>query len=233
MIQENLSDITRKIEESARKAGRSSQDIRLVAVSKTKPVEDMLAAFNCGQRVFGENYIQEVLDKRPLLPPDAHIHFIGHLQSNKAKLAADFCDMVETVDNLKLARKLNTHLEQSARTLDILLQINIGCDPNKSGIPATETERLYEQIEPLSQLRITGLMTIPPFENSPEESRRYFADLRQLAERLVAKGFFGGKSPELSMGMSSDFPVAIEEGATIVRVGTALFGSRAVSGNGN
>ncbi len=225
MIPERIAAVKEKIEESARKAKRDPQDIQLVAVSKTKPVTDLLAAFHCGQRLFGENYIQEVLDKRPQLPAEARIHFIGHLQSNKAKQAADFCDMVETVDSLKLAKKLSNHLEQSTRELDILLQVNIGNDPGKSGIATEETERLYEQIAELPRLHIAGLMTIPPFENTAEESRRYFAGLRQLGEKLCARGLFAGKC-ELSMGMSQDFPVAIEEGATIVRVGSALFGMR-------
>ncbi len=226
MIAKNISRITDKIEESARKAGRDAKTIQLVAVSKTKPVAAMLAAIGCGQNVFGENYIQEVLEKRPQLPAEAKIHFIGHLQSNKARFAADCCDMVETVDNLKLARKLNNHLIKAEKYLDILLQVNIGNDPNKSGVPAEETERLYQQIVEFSQLRIRGLMTIPPFENSPEQSRKYFAGLRKLSEQLTSKGLFPGIRPELSIGMSEDFAVAIEEGATIIRVGTALFGAR-------
>lgn len=226
MIKKNLHNIQEQIQKSAHKAGRKSEDIQLVAVSKTRPVEDLLEAFNCGQHVFGENYIQEVLDKRPQLPPEARIHFIGHLQSNKAKFAAEFCDMIETVDNVKLARRLNNRLKQTGRTLEILLQVNIGNDPNKSGIAAEETEQLYEQIAPFSQLRITGLMTMPPWENSPEESRKYFSALRELGEELTAKGLFAGKPAKLSMGMSEDFPIAIEEGATIIRIGTALFGER-------
>ncbi len=226
-MKERLAAVKEKIEQSARKAGRKPQDIQLVAVSKTKPIQELLAACACGQQLFGENYIQEVLEKRPRLPKEARIHFIGHLQSNKAKQAADFCDMVETVDSLKLAKKLSNHLENSARTLDILLQVNIGNDPGKSGIAAEEAEQLYEQIAALPRLHIAGLMTIPPFENTAEESRRYFAGLRQLGEKLCAKGLFPGGC-ELSMGMSQDFPVAIEEGATIVRVGTAIFGKREV-----
>lgn len=226
MIKENLARINAQITAAAGQAGRKVEDIQLVAVSKIKPIEMMIEALNCGQKVFGENYIQEVQEKRPALPAEGKIHFIGHLQSNKSKIAAEFCDMVETVDNMKLARKLNHHLDLLGRELDILIQVNIGEDPAKSGVEAEETEQLLEDILTLPRLHVKGLMTIPPFENTPEESRPWFSGLRKLSEELVSKGYFKEHAPALSMGMSADFPVAIAEGATIVRVGTAIFGNR-------
>ncbi len=226
MIKENLARIQEQIAESAKSAGRERNEISLVAVSKFQSVEAIAEAFAAGQILFGENYIQEITEKRPLIPEAAKIHFIGHLQSNKAKFAAEFCDMIETVDSAKLARKLNTQLELLGRSLNILLQINIGNDPKKAGVPAAEALRLHDEIAGLSRLRIAGLMTIPPFENTPEESRPYFANLRKLGEKMTAAGCFNGQPPALSMGMSADFPVAIAEGATIVRVGTAIFGVR-------
>ncbi len=225
MIRENLARIHEQIATAAKTAGRDPAEIRLVAVSKTKPVEMLVEALSCGQHLFGENYIHEVQQKRPALPASAKIHFIGHLQSNKAKFAAELCDMVETVDSVKLARKLNNRLDAVGRTLEILVQVNIGDDPAKSGVPAAETERLLAEIRPLDHLQVKGLMTIPPLENSAEESRRYFAGLRRLGDELLTKGIFT-EPPLLSMGMSGDFAVAIAEGATIVRVGTAIFGSR-------
>ncbi|MBM9520528.1 YggS family pyridoxal phosphate-dependent enzyme [Desulforhopalus vacuolatus] len=226
MIKENLARINEQIAAAASRAGRKVEDIQLVAVSKIKPVELMIEALNCGQKVFGENYVQEVQEKRLALPAEGKIHFIGHLQSNKAKIAAEFCDMVETVDNMKLARKLNHHLDLLGRELDILIQVNIGEDPAKSGVEAEETEQLLEEVLTLPRLHVKGLMTIPPFENTPEESRPWFSGLRKLSEELVGKGYFKEHAPALSMGMSADFPVAIAEGATIVRVGTAIFGDR-------
>ncbi|MCK9173905.1 MAG: YggS family pyridoxal phosphate-dependent enzyme [Desulforhopalus sp.] len=228
MIKENLARINAQIAAAAGQAGRKVEDIQLVAVSKIKPVELMIEALNCGQKVFGENYVQEVQEKRPALPAEGKIHFIGHLQSNKAKIAAEFCDMVETVDNIKLARKLNHHLDLLGRELEILIQVNIGEDPAKSGVDAAEAEQLLEEVLTLPRLHVKGLMTIPPFENTPEESRPWFSGLRKLSEELVAKGYFKEHAPALSMGMSADFPVAIAEGATIVRVGTAIFGNRPV-----
>lgn len=227
MIPENLERIREEIVHSAAKAGRSPKDIKLVAVSKRFPVDIILKAFHAGQRLFGENYIQEVTHKREELPPEAKFHFIGHLQSNKAKVAAQSCAMIETVDRLKLAKILNTYLGKSEKKLQILVQVNIGNEPQKSGVLPEDTEELLTQLQVLANLDVRGLMTMPPFETNPELSRPHFSRLRQLLERLKSKGFFKTQeNPELSMGMSNDFKVAIEEGATIVRVGTAIFGNR-------
>lgn len=227
MIQSNLKHINRLIADSAAKAHRDISTIKLVAVSKRFPAEKIIEANSAGQVYFGENYIQEVVLKKPEIPKDVRLHFIGNLQSNKAKVAAELCDMIETVDREKLGNAINKHCVAMDKTLDILVQVNIGNDPQKSGIGKEETAPLIQKLNQLSNIRVCGLMTIPPLTNTPEESRVYFRNLRLLSEELVDQGLFKkvGK-PELSMGMSGDFHIAIEEGATIIRIGTAIFGQR-------
>lgn len=227
MISSNLKHINELIAVSAEKAQRNISEIKLVAVSKRFPVERIIEANNAGQIDFGENYIQEVILKKPQVPTDARIHFIGNLQSNKAKVAAELCDMIETVDREKLGNSLNKHCLALGKTLDVLVQVNIGEDPNKSGVAKDQTASLIQKLNNLSNIKVCGLMTIPPLTNSPEESRIYFRDLRILSEELTAEGLFtNANKPELSMGMSGDFHVAIEEGSTIIRIGTAIFGKR-------
>jgi pyridoxal phosphate enzyme (YggS family) len=226
MIANNLRIVKDRIGEAALKAGRRPE-IKLVAVSKRLPAEAIQAAFAAGQRIFGENYIQEVQEKRDLVPVGAVFHFIGHLQSNKAKIAAGTCAMIETVDSFKLAKALNSHLDSLAKDMDILVQINIGKDPHKTGVEAEAAEELLIRIKELGRLRVCGLMTMPPLAADPELSRPHFRQLRLLAEYFASKNLFPQvMKPELSMGMSDDFHIAIDEGATIVRVGTAIFGHR-------
>jgi len=227
MISDNIKILQNEITQATLKAGRKFDTVKLIAVSKRFPVEAITQAFSCGQRLFGENYIQEVQTKRGLIPEQAQIHFIGHLQTNKAKIAAETCSMVETVDRIKLGVALNRHLLALEKVMDILVQINIGNDPAKSGITEEETIELLTELNKLPQIRVCGLMTMPPFEENPELSRPYFKNLRLLAEKMTKQGYFPDVSaPELSMGMSNDFHIAIEEGSTIVRVGTAIFGQR-------
>jgi pyridoxal phosphate enzyme (YggS family) len=227
MISENLQRIKKKIADAAIKANRSPDDIRLVAVSKRFPAAAIAEAYAAGQNIFGENYIQEVQAKRDQIPPAVIFHFIGHLQSNKAKIAAATCDMIETVDSQKLGKALNNHLQTLNKTMDVLIQVNIGDDIHKAGVKSDETKELLIQLNELSHIRVCGLMTMPPLVEDPELSRPYFRNLRLLAEKLMQEGLFPAiEKPELSMGMSSDFHIAIEEGATIVRVGTAIFGQR-------
>ena len=227
MIAQNIKDIKEKIADAAQKSGRLPQDIKLVAVSKHFSADAICEAFVAGQIVFGENYIQEVIVKRRLVPAKAVFHFIGHLQSNKAKIAAETCDMVETVDSYKLAKALNGHLEKLNKSMAILVQVNIGNDPQKAGLAANEVGELLIRLKDLTSLRVSGLMTMPPLSTDPEQSRSHFRNLRVLAEKFAAKDLFPQVTkPELSMGMSDDFQIAIEEGATIVRVGTAIFGHR-------
>lgn len=227
MISINLQQIKKQIEDTAIKVNRSTDEIKLVAVSKRFPVEKINEAYAAGQTIFGENYIQEMQMKKDLAPPSAIFHFIGHLQSNKAKIAAATCDMIETVDRLKLAKALNNHLQILDKTMDVLIQVNIGNDANKAGVKGSETRDLLIRLNDLPKIRVCGLMTMPPLVENPELSRPHFKNLRILAEKLQKEGLFPAvEKPELSMGMSGDFDIAIEEGATIVRVGTAIFGTR-------
>lgn len=227
MISDNIQLIKNQIANTAIKVNRRPDDIKLVAVSKRFPVEKITEAYAAGQTIFGENYIQEMQVKRDQAPSSAIFHFIGHLQSNKAKIAAATCDMIETVDGLKLAKALNKHLQALDKTMDVLIQVNIGNDANKAGVKSSETEELLTKLNDLPRIRVCGLMTMPPLVENPEMSRPYFRSLRLLAEELKQGGLFPAiEKPELSMGMSGDFHIAIEEGATIVRVGTAIFGER-------
>lgn len=226
-IGENLTKVLSTINVTAEACGREPQEVRLVAVSKKFPAEAIRTACQSGQFLFGENYIQELQQKSPLLPAEAKVHFIGHLQSNKAKVAAQLCNMVETVDNARVAAELNRHLTKLGKQLEILVQVNIGKDEKKSGISAEETEPFLEHLQSYSMLSVRGLMTIPPFSSNPEESRHYFRKLKELSVTLQDKDLFCPNKPvELSMGMSHDYTIAIQEGATLVRIGTAIFGKR-------
>lgn len=227
MIAENLERIRTAIERCALRCRRNPADIHLIAVSKTIPVAAIRQAIACGQQAFGENYIQEAEQKWLELDGAINLHFIGHLQSNKAKIAARIASVIETVDSLKLAEALNRHLETFDRTIRILIQVNVGNDPNKSGVLPGKTGELLRQVGKLPRLQVAGLMTIPPLTETPEAARPHFRALRLLAEEMAAKQLFhDNQHVELSMGMSDDFEIAIEEGATMVRIGTAIFGSR-------
>ncbi len=226
-ISNNLLEIKKKIHKAAESCGRDPQTIKLVAVSKRHSTASIKEAMTAGHFLFGENYIQEAAKKREVINDKAQFHFIGHVQSNKAKQAAELFSMVETVDRYKLARALNNHLNQLNKKLDILVQVNIGKDPHKSGIMPEETTELLERITSLPNIRPLGLMTIPPLSKEKEDIRLHFKNLYCLAEDLAHKKlFFDNSSVELSMGMTQDFTIAIEEGATIIRVGTAIFGER-------
>ncbi len=235
MLQTNLANVRATINRVAQSCGRDPSTIKLVAVSKRFPVEVMLEALAAGQTLFGENYIQEAAQKKAALlsageaARNAKIHFIGNLQSNKARSAVETCDMIETVDRNKIASELNKHLERTGRTMDILVQVNIGLDANKSGVLPDNLEGLVLHIRKLPCLKLKGLMTMPPFTEEAEQARPFFRQLRILAEQLQDKGSLdSGQPAELSMGMSHDFHIAIEEGATLIRVGTAIFGHRPV-----
>lgn len=225
-IATNLKNIRNEIASTALSCDRDPATIKLLAVSKRHSIASIQEAIDAGQSCFGENYIQEAQEKCHVFK-DVSFHFIGHIQSNKAKLAAELFRMVETVDRLKLAKALNRHLETIDKDLDILVQVNIGKDPKKYGIAPGETVSLLEKIQMLPRLRLKGLMTMPPFSTNPEETRSYFKSLRLLSHECAAKGlFFDNNNVELSMGMSHDFKLAIEEGSTSIRVGTAIFGER-------
>lgn len=226
-VEKNLEEIRGKIARAAWRCGRDPETIQLVAVSKKIDPALIQEAIAAGQRLFGENYMQEAREKISAVKEKVQWHFIGHLQSNKAKDAAYFFDAVHTVDRLKLAKALDKYAGQAGKNLSVLVQVNVGEEPQKEGIATQDAEALLRSMQGLSHLTIAGLMTMPPFYDDPEAVRPYFRKLRQLAEDFAAKGYFAGKKDfELSMGMSGDFEVAIEEGATLVRIGTAIFGPR-------
>ena len=212
---------------AAEHCGRSPDEIKLVAVSKTKPVESIQQALDAGLKRFGENYIQEARDKYDRLSASSiQWHFIGHLQSNKAKYAVRMFDLIHSVDSEKLAVALNKQAAGIGKLQPILVQVNISREFSKFGALREDAVKLVEKISTLENLSLKGLMTLPPFFNSPEKVRPYFKDLRELAAHIHSLSIPGISMNELSMGMTGDFETAIEEGATLVRVGTAIFGER-------
>lgn len=216
MISERLSRVQERIARAARQAGRNPADITLVAVSKTKPAADIRAAYEAGQRHFGENYVQDFDAKAGDLGdmPGAVFHFIGKLQSNKTKRAAALFQVIQTVDSIKLARRLN----DCGAPLDVFLEVKLSPEESKSGLEETDLAELAEYVRSLPHLHLRGLMTMPPWSDDPEPARPYFRRLRELSEQH--------NLADLSMGMSHDLEVAIQEGSTVVRVGTAIFGER-------
>ena len=229
-IAENLAAIHERIARAARQSGRSFDGIALMAVTKTVPAAPIIEAYEAGQRLFGENRVQEFAEKAGALARlvGAEFHMIGHLQSNKAAKAAEIFHAVDSVDSAKLAERLNAATAMSGKTLDVLVEINIGGEEAKSGVApeSAELERILAGAAQWSHLRIRGLMTVPPFTEDPEGARPYFRRLRELRDKLSAMALPGVELGTLSMGMSHDFEVAIEEGSTCVRVGTAIFGER-------
>lgn len=226
-IRENIARVEEQITAACRRSGRRREDIRLVAVSKTHPPELIRAAFDAGVRDFGENRVQEAKSKRPELADlTATWHLIGHLQSNKARGARELFQWVHSLDSLHLAKKLAQAADPSGASLPVLIEVNLGEETSKAGVRAGEVAALVEQIAPIETLELRGLMVIPPFCASPEDVRPYFRQLRELAGDIEAQHLPNVSMRELSMGMSRDFEVAIEEGATIIRVGTAIFGGR-------
>lgn len=221
----NLQLVRQRMDQAARAAGRDPQSVRLVAVSKLHPATDVVQALAAGQILFGENYVQEAQAKMAAVGPDAQWHFIGHLQGNKARVAAELFHMVETLHGLKLAQALDRHCQELGRRLPVLVQVNLGGEAQKSGCPPAEAPALCQAVAGLPGLELKGLMTMPPFFDDPEQSRPIFAGLRRLAQGL-APNLPPGSMDELSMGMSGDFQAAIYEGSTLVRVGTAIFGQR-------
>ena len=225
-IAENFEEIRKRIARAALAAGRDPETVRLVAVSKTKPARAIAEAFACGQVIFGENYVQELVAKAAELPAGISWHFIGHLQSNKVRQIAGVVELIHSVDRLSLAREIDRQWGLLGKSCDILIQVNISCEPGKSGTSSEELLDLVREVASLPNLRIRGLMTMPPFFDDPEGARPYFAALRVLAREVEKEEIPGVEMRELSMGMSGDFEAAVGEGATLVRVGSALFGER-------
>ena len=226
-LKTRLQAITKRIETAARACGRDPATVRLVAVSKTVPADRVRQAIEAGVTIFGENYVQEAHTKfNELAVYPVSWHFIGHLQSNKAKYAVRLFDLIHSVDSLKLAQELNKQAEKINKIQNILIQVNMSAEPTKSGARVEQALELFDEVRVLECLSVKGLMTMPPFFNEPEKVRPYFSALRKLRDRLQHQHLPHARLNELSMGMTGDFEVAIEEGATLVRIGTAIFGER-------
>jgi PLP dependent protein len=222
-LRDRLTEVRERIARAAARAGRDASSITLIAVTKIFPASVMIEAYQAGLRDFGENYVQELETKAPALGElaEARFHLIGHLQSNKARKAVELFDAIQTVDSAKLARRLDEAalaMDDDATPLDVMLEVKLSPEEAKSGADPSELPGLMEAVRATKRLRLLGLMTMPPWSDDPELSRPYFRRLRELAGQLAL--------PQLSMGMSHDFEAAIEEGATHIRVGTALFGKR-------
>lgn len=226
-LKERYQTIKSEIAELAQKSGRSADSVKLMLVSKTVPVERILKAIELGHKLYGENKVQELSEKLPLLAEkNVEFHFIGHLQSNKVKRCLELATMIHSVDRMSLAIELNQQLQKTHSTMDILIQVNTSQEESKFGVHPEEAIKLVESVAKLSQLRIKGLMTLAKFSSNEDEVRPCFQLLKKLSDQLKDKNIPGVEMKELSMGMSSDYKIAIEEGATIVRVGTAIFGKR-------
>jgi hypothetical protein len=221
-----LNQIRSRIAEAAAKAGRDPRTVSLVAVSKTRPPEDVVAACRAGQVIFGENYVKELTAKAAEVAEPLEWHFIGHLQSNKVKYLAGLVTLVHSVDRLSLAEEISRQWGRLGRCCDVLVQVNIAGEATKSGMTETGALQLVRDIALLPNVRVRGLMTMPPFFDDPEAARPYFAELKRLSDLIATEAVPGVEMGELSMGMSGDFEAAIREGATLVRVGTAIFGER-------
>jgi pyridoxal phosphate enzyme (YggS family) len=225
-VKDSAARVLERIARAAARSGRSFGSVRLVAVSKTHPVERVAEAFEAGLRVFGENYVQEAEEKVRAFP-GAEWHLIGKLQSNKVKKAVSLFGWIQAVDSLRLLADVSRRCVEAGKTLPVLIEVNLAGEGSKAGVPPEELADLLSAAAGLPGVRVRGLMAIPPMTEDPEESRPYFVRLRELLGRHASLGEAAGGMTELSMGMSSDFEAAIEEGATMVRVGTAIFGSRA------
>jgi len=229
-IPDNLARIRERMASVARRSGRDPADVKLMAVSKTFPAEAIRQAYAAGQRLFGENRVQEYAGKAESLRdlPGFEMHLIGHLQSNKARKAAELFAAVDSVDSVKLAERLNASAADLGRELPVLIEINIGGEEVKAGVApdSAELEDLLASASRFTDLQICGLMTVPPFTDDPEGARPFFRRLRELRDQIAARNLPGVTMDELSMGMSHDFEVAVEEGSTCVRIGTAIFGAR-------
>jgi pyridoxal phosphate enzyme (YggS family) len=225
-IADNLATIQARIDAAARKAGRDPATVRLVAVSKTKPAALVDEAARSGQKLFGENYVQELAAKAREVTGPVEWHFIGHLQSNKVRQIAGLVTMIHSVDRFSLAQEIDRQWGKLGRVCDVLIEVNIACEETKCGTSVKEVFELVRRVAALPHLRLQGLMTMPPFYDDPEGARPYFRELRRLAGEIAAENIPDVEMKELSMGMSGDFEVAIAEGATLVRVGSAIFGER-------
>ena len=226
MLKDNLYIVEENIRLACNKSGRNREDVTLIAVSKTKPVSDLQTVYDYGIRTFGENKVQELCDKEQVLPKDIKWHMIGHLQTNKVKYLMGKTDLIHSVDSLKLAREIEKQSAKYGIISDILIEVNIAEEESKFGIKKEDTMSLIREIAQLSHVRIQGLMTIAPFVDNPEDNRIYFRQIKELSVDINNQNIDNVNMTILSMGMTGDYMVAIEEGATHVRVGTGIFGER-------
>lgn len=226
MITENLQDVEERIAAACKRSGRKREDVTLVAVSKTKPVEMLQEVYATGIRYFGENKVQELVDKWEVMPKDIHWQMIGHLQRNKVKYIVDKAELIHSVDSVRLAEEIDKEARKKGVIVDVLLEVNMAKEDTKFGLMPEEVMNFIDEIARFQNIRVKGLMTIAPFVENPEENRKHFANLKKLSVDIGKKRVNNVSMSVLSMGMTNDFEVAIEEGATMVRVGTAIFGKR-------
>lgn len=226
MIRENLEHVEQEIEKACKNAHRKNEDVTLIAVSKTKPVSMLREAYEAGARDFGENKVQELLDKITEMPSDIRWHMIGHLQRNKVKYIVDKVYLIHSVDSMRLAEEISKEAVKKNVEVNILIEVNVAEEESKFGITTKQTLELVEQISILPSIHIQGLMTIAPYTENAEENRKFFKKLKQLSVDIAAKNIDNVNMNVLSMGMTGDYQVAVEEGATFVRVGTGIFGER-------
>lgn len=226
MLKENLANVEKKVNEACAKAGRKREEVTLIAVSKTKPVDMLQEIYDCGVRDFGENKVQEMCDKIEVLPDDIKWHMIGHLQTNKVKYIVGKTKLIHSVDSLKLAQEIQKQAVKKDVTVPVLIEVNIAEEESKFGIKKEETIDLVKSIAQLDHVKIMGLMTIAPYVENPEDNRLYFRGIKQLSVDINNQNIDNVCMDILSMGMTGDYEVAIEEGATMVRVGTGIFGER-------
>lgn len=226
MLKENLTNVEQKITEACRRAGRAREEVTLIAVSKTKPVSMLQEVYDTGLRNFGENKVQELCGKMEVMPSDIKWHMIGHLQRNKVKYIVDRVALIHSVDTYRLAEEINIQAKKKHIIVPILVEVNIAGEESKFGTSAEDAILLVEDISKLENVRIRGLMTIAPYVVDSEENRLYFRKIKQLSVDIASKNIHNVSMEILSMGMTGDYEVAIEEGATMVRVGTGIFGER-------
>ena len=226
MLKDQLQEVEKRIQAACDRAGRKREEVTLIAVSKTKPVETLQEAYDLGVRIFGENKVHELTAKYEALPKDIHWHMIGHLQTNKVKYIIDKAELIHSVDSLKLAETIEKEAAKHDLIADILVEVNVAEEESKFGMKMEEVIPFVEKVSAFPHVRVRGLMTIAPFVEDPEENRSIFADLHKLYIDIKKKNHDNDTVSVLSMGMTNDYEVAIEEGATMVRVGTGIFGAR-------
>ena len=226
MLKDNFDKVNANIQAACDRAGRNREDVTLIAVSKTKPVQMLQEAYDFGVRVFGENKVQEIVDKYEALPKDISWHMIGHLQRNKVKYVVGRAALIHSVDSVRLAEAIDQEAEKKGIVMPVLVEVNVASEESKFGVRVEECADFIENIAKMEHISVEGLMTIAPFVENAEDNRKYFAKLRELSVDISAKNIDNVNMRDLSMGMTGDYEVAIEEGATMVRVGTGIFGER-------